>query len=255
VRFPDYDAEFFASGGLVLLAGLGASGFSGLPEAARGQRVGAPIARPGSVICIGMNYAAHAAESGSEPPSAPVVFMKPPNTVAGPDDCVPIPRNSQKTDWEVELGVVIGAPALYLDSAEEAAASPGSCSPTTSPSVSSSWRSPAGSGRKARPRLGSLPSAPGWSRRRSSTTAPRACTAFVNGQPRQDSTTGDMIFDVGYLVWNLSQYMQLGPGDLILTGTPQGVALSGRFPYLRAGDVVELDIEGLGTQRQTFVPA
>jgi 2-keto-4-pentenoate hydratase/2-oxohepta-3-ene-1,7-dioic acid hydratase in catechol pathway len=79
--------------------------------------------------------------------------------------------------------------------------------------------------------------------------------SFVNGQPRQDSTTGDMIFDVGYLVWNLSQYMQLGPGDLILTGTPQGVALSGRFPYLRAGDVVELDIEGLGTQRQTFVPA
>ena len=255
-RFPDYDAAFFASGGLALLAGLGAAGFTGFPDAARGQRVGAPIARPGSVICIGMNYAAHAAESGSEPPSAPVVFMKPPNTVAGPVDCVPIPRNSQKTDWEVELGVVIGAPALYLDSAEEARGRiAGFVLANDVSEREFQLEISGGQWSKGKAAPGFTPVGPWLVTPEEFDDRSARLRSFVNGQPRQDSTTGDMIFDVGYLVWNLSQYMQLEPGDLILTGTPQGVALSGRFPYLRAGDVVELDIEGLGSQRQTFVPA
>jgi len=218
-------------------------------------RIGAPIARPQAVICIGMNYAAHAAESGSAPPSVPIVFLKTPNTVVGPNDDVPIPRGSTKTDWEIELGVVIGAPALYLDSAEEAREHIAGF--VVANDVSEREFQLEVSGGQ-------------WSKGKSapafSPTGPWLVTpdeidyknlrlrSWVNGDPRQDSTTADLIFDVDTIVWTLSQYMQLEAGDLILTGTPAGVALSGRFLYLRAGDVVELEIDGLGRQRQDFVP-
>jgi len=218
-----------------------------------GQRLGAPIARPSAVICVGMNYAAHAAESGSQPPTVPIIFLKTPNTVAGPDDTAFIPRNSIKTDWEVELGVVVGRRASYLDSPAQSRDhvagyltandlsertfqiddsggqwSKGKCSPGFSPL--GPWLVPANDVDADNLRLRS----------------------WVNGEPRQDSTTADMIFSVDFLIHHLSQYLVLEPGDVVLTGTPQGVALSGKYPYLKAGDVVEIEIEGLGRQRQTF---
>jgi 2,4-diketo-3-deoxy-L-fuconate hydrolase len=221
------------------------------PGDGSGLRLGAPIARPGAVVCIGQNYAAHAAESGSPPPTTPIVFFKHPNTVVGPYDGVRVPRGSEKTDWEVELGVVIGKQARYLDSPEQALEyvagfvvsndvserafqieqsggqwSKGKCAETFNPL--GPWLVPA-----AEVDPGKL-----------------TLRSFVNGEPRQDSTTGDMIFNVAYLVWHLSQYMVLDAGDLLNTGTPQGVAMSGKYPYLKAGDVMELDIEGLGKQRQ-----
>lgn len=253
----EIDGAFLAEGGIGRVREALATGdlpaFAD-PDAAR---VGAPVARPSAVVCIGQNYAAHAAESGAEPPERPVVFYKHPNTVVGPDDDVLIPRGSQKTDWEVELAVVIGRRARYLESDADALAcvagyavsndvserafqleqsggqwSKGKCCETFNPL--GPWLVPAdevGDPQDLRLR------------------------SFVNGEPRQDSTSADMVFSVAELVRDLSQYLVLEPGDVINTGTPQGVALSGRFGYLSAGDVMELDITGLGVQRQRLVQA
>ncbi|MFB4350617.1 fumarylacetoacetate hydrolase family protein [Microbacterium sp. CR_7] len=228
----------------------------GLPELedAASMRVGAPIARPSAVICIGQNYAAHARESGAEPPTVPIMFLKTPNTVVGPDDAVTIPRGSEKTDWEVELGIVIGARAAYLDSPEEADAHIAGY--VTANDVSErAFQMEVSGGQWSKGKI-----APGFN-----PTGPWLVTpdevevgnlrlrSWVNGEPRQDSNTNDMIFDVRTIVHHLSQYVTLEPGDLILTGTPQGVAFGGKFPYLTAGDVVDIEIEGLGHQRQEFV--
>ena len=247
----DIDGEFLSEDGVGRVRQALAAG--GLPPVERPdqQRIGAPIARPGAVLCIGQNYAAHAAESGNPPPEVPILFFKHPNTVVGPNDDVLIPRQSEKTDWEVELGVVIGRAASYLESVEDAFAhiagytvsndvserafqnehsggqwSKGKCAPTFNPV--GPWLVPADE------------VDPNGLRLRS----------WVNGEARQDSNTSDMIFDVAYLIWHLSQYVRLEPGDLVNTGTPQGVALSGKFPFLSAGDVMELEIDGLGRQRQ-----
>lgn len=246
----DIDAAFLArlTGGSVSLDGLP-------PTSIDGERIGAPIARPGVIVCIGMNYAAHAAESGSEPPRLPVLFYKAPNTVVGPHDDILIPRGSTKTDWEVELGVVIGRTARYLDSPERALTHVAGY--TVSNDLSERDFQLADSGGQ-------------WSKGKSCETfnplGPWLVTpdevgdpgalrlrSFVNGEPRQDSGTGDMVFDVATLIHHLSQYTVLEPGDLINTGTPQGVALSGRFPYLAAGDVLEVAIERLGGQRNRVV--
>ena len=250
----DFDAAFFGSGGIPELAAAVAAG--ALPRRdPEGLRVGAPVARPGAVLCIGMNYAAHAAESGAAPPSVPILFLKTPNTVVGPYDDVQIPRGSTRTDWEVELGVVVGSRASYLDSPEQSLEhvagfvvandlsertfqielsggqwSKGKCCPGFSP-------------------VGPWLVTPDEVDHRS-----LRLRSWVNGEPRQDSSTTDQIFGVAELVYQLSQFLTLDPGDVILTGTPQGVALSGRFPYLSAGDVVEVEIEGLGRQRQRMVP-
>ncbi|MGY2747430.1 fumarylacetoacetate hydrolase family protein [Arthrobacter sp. UYCu723] len=249
---PDISGEFLAGGGIAAVRRALDRGELE-PLNAADLRIGAPIARPSAVICVGMNYAAHAAESGSLPPEIPIIFLKTPNTVAGPDDRAFIPRNSTKTDWEVELGVVIGRRASYLGSPADSAAhiagylvandlsertfqieesggqwSKGKCSPGFSPL--GPWLVPADEVDPGRLRLRS----------------------WVNGEPRQDSSTADMVFSVEFLIHHLSQYLALEPGDVVLTGTPQGVALSGRFPYLKAGDVVEIEIEGLGRQRQVF---
>ncbi len=223
-----------------------------LPEVpnAGDLRIGPPVARPSSILCIGQNYAAHAAESGAEPPEVPILFFKAANTLTGPFDEVDIPRGSTKTDWEVELGVVIGTRALYLDSPEQARAHIAGF--VTADDLSERDFQIAVSGGQ----WSKGKSAPGFS-----PLGPYLVTAdevdpsnlrlrsWVNGEPRQDSSTADMIFDTSHIVWHLSQYLALDPGDVILTGTPQGVALSGRFPYLSAGDVVEVEIEGLGRQR------
>jgi len=254
----DIDGAFLAAGGLDAAAkALAAGELPALddPGDGSGLRLGAPVARPTAVICVGMNYAAHAAESGSAPPTRTVVFFKHPNTVVGPFDDVLLPPGSTKTDWEVEVGVVIGRRARYLTSPAEA------LDHVAGFAVSNDV-----SEREFQLEL----SGGQWSKGKSSETfnplgpwlVPASqlgdgsglrLRSFVNGEPRQDSTTADLIFDVAHLIYDLSQYLVLEPGDLLNTGTPQGVALGGRFPYLAAGDVMELEIEGLGRQRQKLV--
>jgi 2-keto-4-pentenoate hydratase/2-oxohepta-3-ene-1,7-dioic acid hydratase in catechol pathway len=227
-----------------------------LPEIADADalRIGAPIARPSAVICIGMNYAAHAAESGSEPPTIPILFLKTPNTVVGPNDAVTIPRGSEKTDWEVELGVVIGKRTAYLDSPEQADAHiAGYVLANDVSERTFQLEISGGQWSKGKIAAGFNPTGP-WLVPASEVDSTNLdLRSFVNGEPRQDSNTGDLIFDVRTIVHHLSQFVTLEPGNLILTGTPQGVALSGKYPYLKPGDVVEVEIDGLGRQRQEFV--
>lgn len=226
-----------------------------LPELDReGLRVGAPIARPGAVVCIGMNYAAHAAESGSEPPKQPVIFLKHPNTVVGPDDDVPLPAHAEKMDWEVELAIVIGKPAWNLASREEAVACVAGA--TVADDLSErTWQLEISGGQwsKGKCAPNSTPLGPVLVTSDEVDFGDLRLRSRVNGEPRQDSSTADLIFDVATVVQDLSRYMRLDPGDLVLTGTPEGVALSGRFPYLVDGDTVEIEIDGLGAQRHRMV--
>ena len=247
---PDIDGAFLASGAEARVREAIASGAlqpTGIPTP---ESLLAPITRPGSVVCVGMNYAAHAAESNALPPEIPVIFLKPTNTVVGPNDAIEIPRGSDKTDWEVELGIVVGQTASYLSSPEDAAACIAGYVTVNDVSERRFQLEESGgqwSKGKASPTF--TPTGP-WLVTGSEVDAkPLALRSWVNGEVRQDSSTADMIFDPHFIVFHLSQYMRLDPGDLILTGTPEGVALSGRFPYLVAGDVVEIEIEGLGRQR------
>lgn len=253
---PDISGAFLESDGLDEVRRAMQSASLPRLDVPDDARIGAPIARPSAIICIGMNYAAHAAEGGSEPPQVPIMFLKTPNTIVGPYDDVAIPRNSVKTDWEVELGVVIGKRASYLDSrADSIDHIAGFVTANDLSEREFQLEISGGQWSKGK-------SAPGFS-----PTGPWLVTpdevdyrnlrlrSWVNGEARQDSTTADLIFDVDYIVWHLSQFLALEPGDLIMTGTPAGVALSGRFPYLRAGDVCEIEIDGLGRQRQRFVKA
>jgi 2,4-diketo-3-deoxy-L-fuconate hydrolase len=250
----DIDAAFWEADGPERVAAALASGELPVVENAADLRVGAPIARPGAVVCIGMNYAAHAAESGAEPPTAPVMFFKAPNTVAGPDDPVVIPRHSTKTDWEVELGVVIGKRASYLNSpAQSLDHVAGFVVANDLSEREFQLELSGGQWSKGKVAPGFSPIGP-WLVTPDAVDHQRLqLRSFVNGEPRQDSNTADLIFGVAHLIHHLSQFMVLDPGDLVLTGTPEGVALSGRFPYLAPGDVVELEIDGLGRQRQEFI--
>lgn len=248
----DIDGAFLAEGGIS--AARTALENGELPELDTGARTGSPIARPSAVVCVGMNYAAHAAESGSEPPEVPILFLKTPNTVVGPDDDVTIPPGSERTDWEVELGIVIGRRTAYLGSPAEAMNSVAGF--VVGNDVSERRFQLADSGgqwSKGKCAPGFNPLGPWLVTPDEVDHTGLRLRSWVNGQPRQDSSTADLVFGVEYLLWHISQYLTLEPGDLVMTGTPQGVALSGRFPYLAPGDVVELEIEGLGRQRQTFV--
>lgn len=250
---PDLDGAFWSSGGPARAAAALAAGE--LPEMdATDLRFGAPIARPASVLGIGLNYAAHAAESGSEPPSAPILFQKATNTVVGPNDPVAIPRGSTKTDWEAELGVVIGTRASYLDSPSEALNHiAGFVTVNDLSERTFQLEGPGGQWSKGKSCAGFCPTGPYLVTPEEVDAGDLRLRSWVNGEPRQDSTTRDMIFDVATIIHDLSQYMVLEPGDLICTGTPEGVAMSGRFPYLKAGDVVEIEVAGLGRQRQGFI--
>lgn len=246
----EIDGAFLADGGIGRVRRALADGDLE-PVDVTGERVGAPVARPHAVWCIGMNYAAHAAESGSAPPEVPVLFFKTPNTVVGPHDDVLIPRGSTRTDWEVELAVVVGRQARYLDSPADAAAHIAGY--TISNDVSErelQLEVSGGQWSKGKCAETFNPLGPALVPAEELDPAGLRLTSSVNGEPRQDSTTADLIFDVHHLLWHLSQVAVLEPGDVINTGTPQGVALSGRFPYLRDGDTVELSIQGIGTQRQ-----
>lgn len=219
-------------------------------------RRGAPVARPGKVVCIGLNYRDHAAETGAEIPTEPIVFMKDPMTVIGPDDEVLVPRGSEKTDWEIELAIVIGTTARYCASEDEAAAHIAGYAIANDVSERAFQLERGGQWDKGKSCETFNPLGP-W------LVTPAALEADgldpdalslqlrVNGDLRQDGSTRDMIFRPAEIVRYLSQFMVLYPGDVISTGTPAGVALGSGAPYLRPGDVVELTAEGLGSQRQT----
>ncbi len=250
----DIDGAFLAGGGIARTRAALAAGTLP-PLQAEGLRIGPPIARPGKIVCIGLNYRDHATETGAPLPEEPVVFLKAPYTVVGPDDEVLVPRGSAKTDWEVELGVVVGSTARYLDSPEDAPAHIAGY--VISHDVSE--------------RAFQLERGGTWDKGKSCETfnplGPWLLPADevrdvqdlrlrtrVNGRVRQDGTTADMIFTVAHVLWYLSRFMVLEPGDVVNTGTPAGVALGqpDPKPYLRPGDVVELEIDGLGSQRQVL---
>ncbi len=252
-HFADINADFFRNDGVARVSELLASGALEEIVLEDGERFGPPIARPASVVCIGMNYAAHAAESGSAPPTEPVVFLKPSNTVVGPFDDAPIPPGAATYDWEVELAVVMGKPASYTASPEEAFdAVAGYAIANDLSERDYQLKGNAGQWTRGKSLPRSTPLGPYLVPKEDVDVNNLRLRSWVNDDPRQDSFTSDLIFDVPTLVHYISQYMELEPGDLILTGTPEGVALSGRFPYLQSGDEVRLEIDGLGTQEQNF---
>lgn len=253
----DFDEAFFGEGGLdrirPIVAERAASGQGVTPIGA--QRVGAPFARPHQILCIGLNYRDHAAETGQAVPDEPILFTKSPNTLIGPNDDVRIPRGSTKPDWEVELGIVIGKRTSYLASVEEAAdAIAGYCVVNDvserafqierggqwSKGKSSETFNPAGPWLVTPDEIDDVLSLDMW--------------LDVSGVRRQTGSTSTMIFDPFFIVHYLSQFLVLEPGDLINTGTPPGVGMGLKPPvWLQAGDVIELGIDGLGAQRQNVV--
>ncbi|MEV7135129.1 fumarylacetoacetate hydrolase family protein [Arthrobacter sp. NPDC093128] len=249
----DIDGTFLEASGVDRVRDALAAGNLAEITDAGALRTGAPLARPRALVGIGLNYAGHAAESGAAVPEVPVVFLKPTNTVAGPFDDAPIPPLSGKYDWEVELAVVIGRRTSYLASVGEAAdciagyvlANDLSERDYQLPGAAGQWV-------KGKSLPASTPLGPWFVPAADLDATDLRLRTWVNGEPRQDSSTADLIFDVPAIVHHLSQFMVLEAGDVILTGTPEGVALSGRFPYLRDGDVLELEVEGLGRQRQVL---
>lgn len=252
--FEDWNHSFFQNEGLDKLRQLD---FSQFPEVDANERLGSCVPRPGKVICIGLNYSDHAAESGMAIPEEPIIFQKGANTVVGPNDHILIPRNSEKTDWEVELGIVIGKDARYLNSTEEAKDYiAGYC---ISHDVSE--------------RAFQLEKGGQWTKGKScdnfNPLGPFLATSdeirnvhnlkmklWVNGVEVQNGNTNTMIFDCYFVVHYLSQFMTLEAGDVISTGTPPGVGLGMKPPqYLKSGDHVVLEIEQLGRQEQICVNA
>jgi 2-keto-4-pentenoate hydratase/2-oxohepta-3-ene-1,7-dioic acid hydratase in catechol pathway len=253
-HFADWNAAFFAEGGLAKLAEVVASSAASLPMVAESERWGAPVARPGKVICIGLNYSDHAKESGMAVPEEPIVFLKAANTVVGPYDEVLIPRSSVKTDWEVELGVVIGTEARYVESVAAASAHIGGYCVSHDVSERAFQLERGGQWTKGKSCDTFNPLGP-WLATPDEIADPANLSMglSVNGESKQRGNTATMIFDPPFLIHYLSQFMTLEPGDLISTGTPPGVGLGFKPPqYLKAGDVVDLGIEGLGAQRQVF---
>ncbi|TLQ01065.1 fumarylacetoacetate hydrolase family protein [Nesterenkonia salmonea] len=249
----DFGPSFWAAGGVQKLQKLAEEGRLTPIELAEQVRYGSPVASSSAVICIGQNYAAHAAESGAEPPENPIVFLKTPNTIAGPNDDVTIARGSEKTDWEVELGIVIGKTTAYCESVDAAAQHIGGYVLANDLSERHfQLEVSGGQWSKGKCSPGYMPLGPWIVTGDELDPADLGLRSWVNGEPRQNSRTSDMIFSCAEIVYDLSQYMQLEPGDVLSTGTPEGVAVSGRFSYLKPGDVVEVEIDGLGRQRQTY---
>ena len=252
----DIDASFLAGDGVARVRSALAEG--SLPALdATDARIGAPVANPGKIVCIGLNYFDHAKETGATPPTEPILFLKTPDTVVGPHDEVLIPHRSVKTDFEVELAVVIGATARYLESAQDALACVAGYAVVNDVSEREFQIERGGQWDKGKNCETFNPLGP-WITTSDEIPDPQALglRLWVNGQARQHGTTADMIFTVPYLVWYLSQFMVLRPGDIINTGTPAGVALGMADPcYLRPGDVVELEIDKLGRQSQIFTSA
>ncbi|MBG9378578.1 fumarylacetoacetate hydrolase family protein [Panacibacter sp. DH6] len=250
----DYNEHFFETDGLARLQQFLDEHQPALPEIPAGTRLGSPVARPSKIICIGLNYADHAKETGATPPAEPVIFMKSTTALVGPNDNIVIPKDSEKTDWEVELAVVIGKKASYVS---ESAAMDYVAGYVLHNDVSE--------------RAFQLERGGTWDKGKGCDTfaplGPYMVTKdevddidnlrlwlSVNGKKMQDGTTANLIFRIPHIIAYTSQFMTLLPGDIISTGTPAGVGL-GMNPqvYLKAGDVVELGIDGLGTAKQNVV--
>lgn len=254
----DYNEAFFAQDGIERLRPIVAERLErGIVRQFADLRIGAPIARPHQILCIGLNYSDHAAETGQAVPDEPILFTKSPNTLVGPNDSVRIPRGSTKPDWEVELGIVIGKRTSYLDS------------PADARDAIVGWVVV----NDVSERAFQLERNGQWAKGKSAETfnpaGPWLVTADeiedvldlgmwldVNGIRRQDGSTSTMIFDPYVIVHYLSQFLVLEPGDLINTGTPPGVGMGFNPPiWLQPGDVMELGIDGLGRQRQEVLPS
>jgi 2,4-didehydro-3-deoxy-L-rhamnonate hydrolase len=250
----DYDEYFFASDGLATLIKTVEGNTAGFPKVSADIRLGAPIARPSKIVCIGLNYADHAKETGATPPTEPVIFLKSSTAMVGPFDNIVIPKDSVKTDWEVELAVVIGKEASYVDEANALEYVAGY---TLHNDVSE--------------REFQLERGGTWDKGKGCDTfapiGPWLVTADevkdvnnlrlwlnVNGKKMQDGNTSNFIFNIPQVISYVSRFMTLLPGDVISTGTPAGVGLGFNPPvYLKPGDVVELGIDGLGESKQTCV--
>jgi len=249
----DFDEQFFGSSGIdrvrPVVAERTAAG-----QVARfaGERVGAPFARPHQILCIGLNYRDHAAESGMPVPDEPILFTKSPNTLIGPHDDVRIPRGSTKTDWEVELGIVIGRRTAYLDSPDDARDAIAGWVVVNDVSERAFQMERGGQWLKGKSAETFNPTGP-WLVTPEEVSDVGALELWldVNGERRQTGNTQTMVFDPYFVVHYVSQFLVLEPGDLINTGTPPGVGMGFDPPqWLQPGDVMELGIEGLGIQRQ-----
>jgi 2-keto-4-pentenoate hydratase/2-oxohepta-3-ene-1,7-dioic acid hydratase in catechol pathway len=237
------------------LAKIAAIDTASLPIVPADTRIGACVAGTGKFICIGLNYSDHAAETGATVPPEPIIFMKATSAIAGANDDVLIPRGSEKTDWEVELAVIIGKTAKYVSEDEALDYVAGyAVSDDVSERAFQTERHGQWTKGKSCDTFG--PIGP-WLVTKDEIADPQNLKMWltVNGQKMQDGSTTTMVYGVKYLVSYLSQFMSLHPGDIISTGTPPGVGMGLKPPrYLKPGDVVELGIEGLGTQKQTFKP-
>lgn len=252
----DFNPYFFSSGGLDLLKDI-------VPERlAKGlllrnfeERIGAPISSPQQIICIGLNYADHAAETGTEIPPEPIIFTKAPNTLVGPNDAIKVPKGSRKTDWEIELGVVIKKQARYLDSPEQASNYIAGYVLVNDVSEREFQLERQGQWTKGKSCETFNPAGPFLATvDELDNILDLSMSLSVNGQNMQNSSTKQMVYTPAFLIHYLSQFMVLEAGDLINTGTPAGVGL-GKKPqqFLKAGDLVELEIEGLGRQCQKII--
>jgi 2-keto-4-pentenoate hydratase/2-oxohepta-3-ene-1,7-dioic acid hydratase in catechol pathway len=233
------------------LAKLGSLDVNALPKVEGNPRLGACVAGTGKFICIGLNYADHAAESGMAVPPEPVIFMKATSAIVGPNDDLLIPRGSEKTDWEVELGIVIGKTAKYVSEDDALDYVAGYCT-LHDVSERAFQIERAGQWTKGKSCDTFGPTGP-WLVTKDEVADPQDLKMWltVNGETMQDGSTKTMVYGVRHLVSYLSQFMSLQPGDIISTGTPPGVGMGMKPPrYLKAGDVVELGIEGLGSQKQ-----
>ncbi|KAA9154900.1 fumarylacetoacetate hydrolase family protein [Microbacterium lushaniae] len=252
----DFDEHFFATGGIEMLRPLVADRVARAQTQALGAvRIGAPIARPHQIICVGLNYSDHAAETGQAVPSEPILFTKSPNTLVGPNDDVRIPRGAEKLDWEVELGIVIGSRASYLDSIDEARDCIAGWLVVNDVSERAFQMERGGQWLKGKSAETFNPAGP-WlvTPDEIADVLSLGMRLDVNGERRQDGSTATMIFDPFFLVHYISQFLVLEPGDLINTGTPPGVGM-GMTPqvWLQQGDVMEVAIDGLGSQRQSVI--
>ena len=252
-HLPDLAGEAVSTQSLARIAGLDPES---LPLVDEPGRIGSCLSRVPNFFCIGLNYAKHAAETGAQPPKEPIIFNKATSALSGPFDPVIIPRGSEKADWEVELGVVIGRETLYVSEADALDHVAGYC---TINDVSERAFQIERGGQwikgKSAPTFG--PVGP-WLVTADEIADPQALrvTLDLNGERVQDETTGDMIFTVAQIVSHMLQFMKLVPGDIIATGTPSGVGM-GMKPqrFLKPGDVMEIEVEGLGRQRQEAVAA
>ncbi len=247
----DFDETFFANDGLQKLANELTNTKDLLKEISDDTRLGCPVAKPSKIVCVGLNYAKHAKETNAAIPSEPILFFKSTTSIVGPNDAIIIPKNSVKTDWEVELAVVISKRASYVEEQDAMNYIAGYCLHNDI-SERAFQLERGGTWDKGKGCDSFAPLGP-WLVSKDEIPDPHHLRLWltINGKIVQDSNTDDLIFNVPYLISYISQFMTLLPGDIISTGTPAGVGLGMNPPlYLKPGDVVELGIDGLGKSKQ-----